>query len=128
MKDKRSAEALIEQIDVVRDSLADLLASDGGSRDRSSSPGRVLWLGLGVGIGAAAAGGRLLKLLPAQLANRLEGLASRVTSAASGLAEKAGALGSDASELVGQTTADADETIDVTGQALEGVTEGEILG
>jgi hypothetical protein len=128
MKNKGSAEAVTQQIDEVRDRVADLLASDGGTRDGSRWPGRILWLGLGVGVGAAAAGGRLLKVLPAQLASRLEGLVGKVTSAASGLAEKAGALGSNTSERVEGITSSADETIDVTEQALEGVTEGEILG
>jgi hypothetical protein len=129
MKNKGSAEVLTQQIDEVRDRVADLLASDGGgTRDSSRWPGRILWLGLGVGVGAAAAGGRLLKMLPAQLASRLEGLVGKVSSAASGLAEKTGALGSDTSERVEEMTSRADGTIDVTDQALEGVTEGEILG
>jgi hypothetical protein len=128
MRNKGSAETLTQQIDEVRDRAADLLASDGGTRDRSRWPGRILWLGLGVGVGAAAAGGRLLKLLPAQLASRLGGLVDQVTSTASGLAEKAGALGSDTSERVEEITSAADDTIDVTEQALEGVSEGEILG
>jgi hypothetical protein len=128
MKSKGSAEALTQQIDEVRDRVADLVASDGGTRDSSRWPGRILWLGLGVGVGAAATGGRLLKLLPAQLANRLEGLVGKVTSAASGLAEKTGALGTFTSEQAEEMTTGADGTIDVTDQALEGVTEGEILG
>jgi hypothetical protein len=128
MKNKGSAEALTQQVDEVRDRVADLVASDGGTRDTSRWPGRILWLGLGVGVGAAAASGRLLKMLPAQLANRLEGLVGKVTSAASGLAEKTGALGTFASERAEEMTSRADGTIDVTDQALEGVTEGEIMG
>jgi hypothetical protein len=80
MGSKGSSDALTQQLDEVRDRAADLLASDGASRDRSRWPGRMLWLGLGVGIGAAAAGGRLLKMLPAQLASRLDSLVGKVTS------------------------------------------------
>jgi hypothetical protein len=127
MRNKGNAEVLT-QIDEVRDRAADMLASDGGTRDRSRWPGRILWLGLGVGIGAAAAGGRLLKMLPAQLAQRLGEMVGKVTSAATGVAEKAGALGSETREGVQGITSSTDETIDVTEQALEGVTEDELLG
>jgi hypothetical protein len=123
MGDKTTADVLTQQIDEARDRAADLLASDGGARGGSGWPGRLLWVGLGVVIGAAAAGGRLLKLLPAQLANRLENLIGEVTSAVGGLAEKAGSLGSDTGELAGEATVPADATIDVTEQAAQAVTD-----
>jgi hypothetical protein len=99
MGSKASADALTQQLDEVRDRAADLLASDGGSRDGSRWRGRMLWLGLGVAIGAAAAGGRLLKMLPAQLASRLD-------------------------DVVGKVTSPADEVIDVTGGAADVVRGG----
>jgi hypothetical protein len=102
MGSKGNTEMLTQQIDEVRDRAADLLASDGGSRDRSAWPTRTLWLGLGVVIGAAAAGGRLLRMLPTQLANRLEGLIGGVASATTGMTEKVGSLVDDTTELVGE--------------------------
>jgi hypothetical protein len=123
MGTKRSAEALVTQIEDVRDRAADLLASNGGSRPGSTWPGRMLWFALGMGIGAAASGGRMLNALPSQLASRLDDLVGRATSAATGLAEKAG-LGGETSELIVEETSPGDVTIDVSDPAAEALTEG----
>jgi hypothetical protein len=121
MGSRNNADKLSQQLDDLRDQAADLLASEGSSRGGSSWPGRLLLVGLGVGIGAAAAGGRLLKLLPAQLASRLEGVAGQAASAASELTEKVttavGATGEQAGETVGEVT---DATDQLTGEMTEG--------
>jgi hypothetical protein len=122
---KRNTDTPGQQLEDLREHAADLLAPEGGSRGSSTWPRRLLWVGLGVGIGATAAGGRLLKMLPAQLARRLEGVVGQVTSAASELTGKvSGAVGG-----TGQQAGDAaDEATDAIEQLTDEVTGGAGLG
>jgi hypothetical protein len=111
---KGPAEQLTQQIDEVRDRVADSVATHEPSGG-TTWPRRLLWVGFGVGIGAAAAGGRLLRMLPAQLATRLEGVVRQAGSVASDLTGKVGGAGvGDTSELSEGATSAVDETIDVT--------------
>jgi hypothetical protein len=97
---------LTDQLDDLRDRAAGMLESD-GRRAGSTWPRRLAWVGLGVTIGAAASGGRLLKMLPAQLAARVQDVTEQLTSAASGLTEQV-------TSLVGDTADDATSTVDET--------------
>lgn len=87
-------EGLTEQLDELRDRAAAVVGTDDA---RSGGwGGRLLWLGAGIGIGVAAAGGRLVKLLPKQVADRVVDLTDQVGSAAEGLTDKVGsAIGGD---------------------------------
>jgi hypothetical protein len=120
MASKTNAETVTQQLDDLRDHAAELLAPEGRSRGGSTWPRRLLWVGLGVGIGAAAAGGRLLRMLPAQLASRLEGVAGQVASAASDLTGKVSGTVGSTGELAGDA---ADEGTDASGQVIDAVTE-----
>jgi hypothetical protein len=120
MASKANGESLSQQLEDLREQAADLLAPEGRSRGGSTWPRRLAWVGLGVGIGAAAAGGRLLKMLPAQLVSRLEGVAGQVTSAASDLTGKLSTTVGSTGELAGDV---ADEGSDAGGQVIDVVTE-----
>jgi hypothetical protein len=124
MGTRGSAEALIRQLDEVRDRAADMLADDGGMRKSSGWPARVLWLGVGVGVGAAAASGRLLTMLPAQLASRLEDAVGKVTSAAGGLTGGIGAFGSSAGGRLEEIPSPGE----ATSQATEGASDDPVQG
>jgi hypothetical protein len=107
---KSSVDDLTDQLDDLRDRAAGMLESDGRSGG-STWPRRLAWVGLGVAIGAAASGGRLLKMLPTQLAARVQDATDQLASVASGLTDQ---VTSFVGDPAGDATSAVDETIDVT--------------
>jgi hypothetical protein len=107
---RSNVDDLTDQLDDLRDRAAGMLESDGRASG-STWPRRLAWVGLGVAIGAAASGGRLLKMLPAQLAARVQDATDQLTSAASGLTDQVTSLVGDAA---GDATSAVDDTIELT--------------